>query len=73
MANHYVIDDFLIDRACLIIGDPATEKELQAPLCNQVQHILLHVHGLLPPPLAKEINLGLRELPLGVFFQSLNH
>ena len=72
MANHYVIDDLLVDRAGLIIGDPATQQELQAPLFHQVQHILLHVDGLLPPPLAEVVNLGLGELPLGVIFESLN-
>ena len=72
MANHNVIDELLVDRAGLIVGDPATQQELQAPLFHQVQHILLHVDGLLPPPLAEVVNLGLRELPLGVIFESLN-
>ncbi len=71
MADNHICYNFLKCRACLIRGNPPSINKFKSTFPNELSDLFFDRKTLKFPPLFKEINFGLRKLPLWVIYQSL--
>ena len=67
VAHLHVVDHVLVVGASFIVHRPASVKNLETALADEVSDVLLHSLSLVSPPHLKEFHLNIRESLLVIF------